>query len=98
MLKMIISGGQTGADQAPLDSAMDLAFPHGGWIPNGRLTEAAPLPSKYKLKEMPKKDYLKRARQNVHDSDGTVIFSHGGLKGGSKRTGEFAVELKKPYL
>ncbi len=40
MIKKIISGGQTGADQAALDSANKLDMPHGGWIPKGRITEA----------------------------------------------------------
>ncbi len=39
MIKKIISGGQTGADQAALDVAIKLGIPHGGWIPKGRLTE-----------------------------------------------------------
>ena len=33
MIKKIISGGQTGADQAALDVAIKLGIPHGGWIP-----------------------------------------------------------------
>lgn len=33
MLTKIISGGQTGADQAALDAAIELLIPHGGWIP-----------------------------------------------------------------
>ena len=37
MLEKIISGGQTGADQAALDAAIKLGIPHGGWIPKGRL-------------------------------------------------------------
>jgi len=94
----IISGGQTGADQAALDAAIELGIPHGGWIPKGRLTEVGPLPDSYQLSEMPTKDYLKRTRQNVLDSDGTVIFSHGDLKGGSKRTADFATELHNPFL
>ena len=98
MLSKIISGGQTGADQAALDAAIELGIPHGGWIPKGRLTEAGSLPDKYNLTEMPTKDYLERTRQNVLDSDGTVIFSHGDLKGGSKRTADFATELRKPFL
>jgi predicted Rossmann-fold nucleotide-binding protein len=69
MLTKIISGGQTGADQAALDAAIELGIPHGGWIPKGRLTEAGPLPEKYNLTEMPTKDYLKRTKQNVADSD-----------------------------
>lgn len=98
MLSKIISGGQTGADQAGLDAAIELGIPHGGWIPKGRLTESGPLPEHYNLQEMPTKDYLKRTRQNVLDSDGTVVFSHGDLKGGSKRTVDFAAELKRPWL
>ena len=47
----IISGGQTGADQAALDAAVKYNIPHGGWIPKGRITESGPLPSRYNLKE-----------------------------------------------
>ena len=33
MLTQIISGGQTGADQAALDAAIEVGIAHGGWIP-----------------------------------------------------------------
>jgi Circularly permutated YpsA SLOG family len=46
MLKKIISGGQTGADQAALDAAIKLGIPHGDWIPKGRPTESGRLPDK----------------------------------------------------
>ena len=36
MIQKIISGGQTGADQAALDVAIKLEIPHGGWIPDAR--------------------------------------------------------------
>jgi len=39
MLTKIISGGQTGADRAALDVAIELDIPHGGWIRKGRKTE-----------------------------------------------------------
>jgi predicted Rossmann-fold nucleotide-binding protein len=81
MIKKIISGGQTGADQAALDVAIELGIPHGGWIPKGRKTEAGRLPEKYHLKEMPTAEYRKRTEQNVIDSDGTLIISHGELNG-----------------
>ena len=48
MLKKIISGGQTGADQAALDVAINLGNPYGGWIPKGRITEVGVLDNKYK--------------------------------------------------
>ncbi len=44
MIEKIISGGQTGADGAALDVAIELYIPHGGWIPKGRKTEDGRLP------------------------------------------------------
>ncbi|MFT5725919.1 MAG: putative Rossmann-fold nucleotide-binding protein [Desulforhopalus sp.] len=72
----IISGGQTGADQAGLDVAIKHNIPHGGAIPKGRLTEDGVLPEKYQLEEMTTKSYPKRTEKSVLDSDGTVILTH----------------------
>jgi len=94
----IISGGQTGADQAALDVAIKLGIPHGGWIPKGRITEAGFLPAKYQLQEMPTTSYSLRTEQNVIDSDGTLIISHGKLTGGSALTRKFAEKHERPYL
>jgi hypothetical protein len=98
MLKKIISGGQTGADQAALDVAIKLGISHGGWIPKGRKTETGVLDVKYKLKEMETPDYNKRTEQNVIDSDGTLIISHGRLTGGSDYTREMALLHRRAWL
>jgi len=98
MIKKIISGGQTGADQAALDVAIKLGISHGGWIPKGRLTEAGVLDEKYKLTEMETSNYNKRTEQNVVDSDGTLIVSHGKLTGGSDYTREMAIFHNRPWL
>ncbi len=98
MIKKIISSGQTGADQAALDAAIKLEFPYDGWIPKGRKTEYGTLPDKYNLKEMPIGSYPERTEQNVIDSDGTVIISHGELTGGSKLTDKIAEKHKRPCL
>ncbi len=98
MLKKIISGGQTGADQAALDVAINLGIPHGGWIPRGRITEIGVLDNKYKLKEMETTSYNKRTEQNVIDSDGTLIISYGRLTGGSDFTREMALLHHRPWL
>ena len=90
MIERIVSGGQTGADRAALDAAINVGLPHCGWIPKGRLTENGPLPEKYHLKEMPSSSYIKRTKQKVIDSDGTLILSHGKLRGVSLLTQEFA--------
>ena len=47
MIKKIISGGQTGADQAELDVALMFSVANGGWMPKGRNTEVGNLPGKY---------------------------------------------------
>ncbi|MCD4674427.1 MAG: putative molybdenum carrier protein [Desulfobacula sp.] len=96
MLKIIISGGQTGADRAALDVAIKFNIEHGGWIPKGRRTEKGPLPMKYQLNEMDTSDYRKRTRQNIIDSHGTVIISRGKLTGGSKLTRSFAKDAGRP--
>jgi hypothetical protein len=98
MVKKIISGGQTGADRAALDFAIKHKIPHGGYVPKGRLAEDGPLPSKYKLTQMPSASYPKRTEQNVICSDGTVIISHGRLTGGSAYTKKMAINNEKPCL
>jgi hypothetical protein len=84
MIKKIISGGQTGVNQAALDAARKLNIAHGGWIPKGRKTENGPLPVKYNLKELGTTNYPKRTEQNIFDSDGTLIITFGKLTGGSE--------------
>lgn len=81
MIKKIISGGQTEEDQAVLDIAIKLGFPHGGWIPKGRITKTGTLPGKYRLKEMPTDNYSECIEQNIKDSKGTLIISYGKLTG-----------------
>lgn len=98
MIKRIISGGQTGADQAALDTAIKWNIPHGGWIPKGRLTEAGRLSDKYNMQEMPTNSYPARTEKNVIDSDATLIISHGPLTDGSKHTKEMALKHEKPFL
>ena len=98
MLEKIISGGQTGADQAALDAAIKLGIPHGGWTPKGRLTENGPLPDKYDLKEMPTASYPERTKKNIRESDGTLILSHGMLTNGSEFTRKMALKYQKPAL
>ena len=98
MIRKIISGGQTGADQGALDTAIKLDIPHGGWVPKGRINEAGILPAKYKLKEMPTASYPKRTEKNVLDSDGTLILSLGKLSGGSALTLKFANQHGRPCL
>ncbi len=94
----IVSGGQTGADRGALDAAIQVGLAHGGWVPKGRLAEDGRIPDRYDLKEMPTGSYEARTEQNVLDSDGTLVLSHGDLAGGSKLTLELARKHDRPHL
>jgi hypothetical protein len=95
----LISGGQTGADRAALDFALETGIPHGGWCPRGRLAEDGPLPPRYQLRETPSRKYSQRTEWNVRDSDATVVFTiHPQVAGGTRLAVEFARRLAKPAL
>ena len=95
-VQKIVSGGQTGVDQAALDVAMKLGIPHGGWCPRGRISEAGRIDTKYQLTELPSRDYAARTQQNVIDSDGTLILYRVRLQGGTALTYRLAKEFDKP--
>ena len=94
----IVSGGQTGADRAALDFAIEHGYPHGGWAPRGREAEDGVIPAKYQLTVLVEGGYRQRTRRNVEDSDGTLIINLGELEGGSLATQAFAQRMCKPHL
>ena len=95
----IVSGGQTGADRAALDWAIERGLEHGGWCPRGRRAEDGAIAPKYRLSETPTERWAQRTEWNVRDSDGTVIFTLSEtLTGGSLATMEFAQVLGRPWL
>ena len=94
----IISGGQTGVDRGALDSCLKNIFPCGGWCPKGRIAEDGFIIERYPLSEMNDITYSSRTRQNVIDSDATLIISTEKLIGGTLLTQKVATELKKPLF
>lgn len=99
-LERIISGGQTGADQAFLRAAVARGYRPGGMMPLGWATEDGPRPEFQQLYQMTASrfaSYPHRTRYNVRMSDGTIIL--GSLREtGSYLTREMCVVLGKPYL
>src|SRR5262249_57051294 len=75
MLRKIISGGQTGADRAGLDFAIEAGLEHGGYVPKGRKAEDGRIDDRYQLVELLSSSYVARTKRKVEESDGTVIFS-----------------------
>jgi len=100
MLQKIVSGGQTGADRAALDFAIERNVPHGGWVPKGRKAEDGRIPDRYQLQELPTESYRERTERNVIDSDGILIISHGELipGSGSAYTARMAGKHSRPWL
>jgi len=96
-IQKIVSGGQTGVDRGALDAARALGTAIGGWVPKGRRAEDGRVPDEYPLQETATAEYEERTRLNVYDSDGTLILSHGPLRGGSQVTLEAAVDLGRPH-
>ena len=98
-VRRIVSGGQTGADRAALDAARALGIDTGGWVPRDRWAEDGSIPDCYPdMQETDSPDPAQRTECNVRDSDGTVVFSHGDVFGGTKWTMEVAAKLRKPML
>ena len=100
MIRKIISGGQTGADQGGLEAARELGLEMGGTAPQRFMTElgtALRLRDVYGLTEggYDTRVYPKRTRQNVEDSDGTVIFGD-FYSPGAKLAHEYCHRALKP--
>jgi len=96
MLEVIISGGQTGADRAALDFALEQGFAIQGYCPNGRRAEDGPLDEKYPLQETESASYQPRTGLNVKLADATIIFN--GLpeySSGTHTAIQYAREHKK---
>ena len=102
----IVSGGQSGVDQAALDAAMALGILYGGWVPKGGWAENFQDPpgllTKYpKMVETETSDPGERTKLNVRDSDATIILVQSNDQKelpGTKLTLETAHRLGRPSL
>ena len=77
MIERVISGGQTGADQAGWRAAKRFGLATGGWMPRGYLTEDGPRPefaAMYGALEHKSPKYPARTEDNVIWSDLTILF------------------------
>lgn len=85
MITKVISGGQTGADQAGLRAAKQLGIATGGWVPKGCRTDDGPAPwlvTEFGCQEHPDSQYAPRTVANVRVADGTLWFGDDTSPGG----------------
>ena len=101
MLKRVISGGQTGADEAGLDAAEKAGIERGGYIPKGFLTENGPNPDlgrRHNLVETNTSSYVPRTHANAKWGDGTIRFATDFTTRGEICTLEGIKKAKKPWI
>ncbi|HBP89242.1 MAG TPA: putative molybdenum carrier protein [Nitrospirales bacterium] len=99
MVNRIVSGGQTGADRAALDFALQVGIECGGWVPKGRMAEDGVISATYpNLLETESDDPRARTERNVRDSDCTLLVTRGAPCGGSAFTIQVAYRLGKPVF
>lgn len=99
ILERVLSGGQTGADQAGWRAAQAAGLVTGGWMPKGWLTEEGPRPEfaeRYGAWEHHLVGYPPRTKANVRDSEGTLWFGNSRSRGGLV-TIEACRDHRKPY-
>ena len=100
MLIKVISGGQTGADQAGLEAARICGIETGGWAPKGFKTSgghARGLLESYGLKEA-RGGYKARTWTNVRDSDGTIRLAVDFSSRGEKCTANAIHSFQRPWF
>ena len=100
MIRKLISGGQTGADSCIIAVGKRLGIPTGGQVPRGWQTERGPKPGLQQLgfTESESTDYAVRTRQNVEQSDATLIFAVNPDSDGTRLTVDHAKKIGKPCL
>ncbi len=107
-LQKLISGGQTGVDQAALRVARELGFEIGGWCPPNRACENGTIPDDFPLiptpsEHSPNAPHIPRSLRtewNVRDSDTTLVLLPQSLHHdtGTAWTITCAQHLAKPLL
>lgn len=97
----IISGGQTGADIGGLVGARRVGISTGGTAPCGYKTEVGDKPKELKsfgLIASRSPNYKDRTRENVVNSDATLIIATNPGSTGTQLTIQLCEELNKPFL
>lgn len=99
-LRKVISGAQTGADQAGLFVAKDFDVETGGHIAKGYRTAIGDDPSlaQFNLTVSSSRDYPPRTKRNAFEGDATVRLASNFKTAGEVLTLRYVEAAKKPCL
>lgn len=95
----IISGGQTGVDQAALYAARYVGLSTGGWMPKGFKTQEGNRPEfehTFGMNESTSEGYASRTKTNIFNSDGTLQIAEKWDSPGEKLTTKWIDKYEKP--
>jgi len=101
VLAKVISGGQTGADEAGVFVAKEFEISTGGTMPAGFLTQDGPRPdfaTRYGMVEHRSASYGQRTFVNAHDADITIRIAATFESAGEKLTLKACDQAKKPHV
>ena len=101
MLKKVISGGQTGADIAGVETAKKFGYETGGNMPFGYKTLNGCRPEYkdlYGMKVHYSSSYVPRTKLNVLESDGTIRLAFNFESPGEICTKKAIDSYKKPHI
>ena len=96
---IVVSGGQTGVDQAAFDAALKLGIQIQGIAPHGYACKSGTIPDRY-LRYMTacSGGYSQRTKRNVESSDLTVVLTMGISSPGTNLTIKLCKQLEKDHV
>jgi hypothetical protein len=100
-LKRVISGGQTGADQAGLFAAEAFSLETGGHMPAGFKTvhgDRVEFGTRFGMLTTPSSQYPDRTLLNVQNSDATIRLASDFTTPGERLTLRFVNMMSKPSM
>jgi len=101
ILEKVISGGQTGVDQAGLVASRDNEIPTSGWVPKGYKTlngcEEIEL-KRFNVVEHDSEHYAGRTYANVRDADATIRLAFDFNSAGEKCTQKAILQYHRPSM
>jgi hypothetical protein len=100
MILTVVSGGQTGVDQAAWRAARRLGIETGGWMPHGFLTEAGCRPEfadDFNARPHGSAKYPPRTVANIEGSDATLIIAPAIDSRGTILAVKTCMDYNRPY-